>query len=217
MNKSVLDRNFHKNTVDYFINLLVVSLSTFLTIPICQTSMTSIYCSTSSPFTSILNCNSTSQISLAILGSINIIWVLATNIYFALYYYSRNPFSTSFLTCSSNWWNLGKFAIKIIPTFYFSYDSQLAYPVLFLVMMNGCYAGYVVIFRIIFPYYRYNFDLEKFLFYLEVLILLINSHFIVIYAVSRGQPASKSYITLFWIIGSALIAKIWHNYFVYLK
>jgi len=39
---------------------------------------------------------------------------------------------------------------------YFMYDPTLAYPVLFLIIMSATYAGYLGLFRIIFPYYRYN-------------------------------------------------------------
>jgi hypothetical protein len=159
LSKSVDDRDFRKSKLEYFINLLMVSFSTFLTIPICQTSVLSIYCQREAPFTKIQNCYSSTQICIAILAVINIIWLIVINLYFSLYYYNRNPFSTNFLTCSSNWWSLGKFAIKIIPIFYLSYDPYLAYPVLFLIMINGCYAGYIIMFRILFPFYRYNFHL----------------------------------------------------------
>jgi hypothetical protein len=166
MNKSVEDRDFRKNKLEYFINLLMISFSTFLTIPICQTSVSSIYCQDTAPLTMAQDCYSSTHICIAILGMFNIIWLLAINLYFSLYYYNRNPFSANFLTCSSNWWSLGKFVIKIAPMLYFSYDPYLAYPVLFLITMNGSYAGYIAVFRFLFPFYRYNFHLEKIIFFI---------------------------------------------------
>jgi hypothetical protein len=219
MSKSVEDRNFHKNRLEYLINLLMVCFNTILTIPVCQTSISSIYCLPSGPYSAMQNCYSTSQICIAILATINFAWLLLSNLYFSLYYFSRNPFSTNFLTCSSNWWNLGKFAIKITPVFYFSYDSQLAYPVLFLVMINACYGGYIGVFRILFPYYRYNFDLEKFIFFIEGVVLLVNVHFAVIYSVDMqfGSSSTLSIILLFWFVASIFFVKLSLSYVVHNK
>ena len=215
MSKSVEDRNFHKNRLEYFINFIMVCLNTFLTIPICQTSVTAIYCQSTDPYTAIQDCYSTTELCIAILATVNLIWLLVSNFYFALYYYDRNPFSTNFLTCSSNWWNLGKFAIKITPMLYFLYDASLAYPVLFLVVINACYIGYVGVFRVLFPYYRYNFNLEKFIYFTEALVLCVNVHFVAVYAIQGGGLSDKkSYVFIFWVAGSVLLARLALKYLI---
>lgn len=94
-----------------------------------------------------------------VLAVINMLWLLITNVYYSLYYYGRNPFCHNILTCSSNWWNLGKFTIKITPMAYFAYDPQLNFPILFLIIIAAAHAGYLAVFRFLFPYYRYNFQL----------------------------------------------------------
>jgi hypothetical protein len=220
MSKSVEDRDFHKNKLEYFINLLMVAFCTFLTIPICQTSVSSIYCQSTAPLTKVQDCYSSSQVIVAILGAINMIWLVAVNLYFSLYYYNRNPFSANFLTCSSNWWNLGKFAIKITPMLYFSYDPFLAYPVLFLIMINGCYASYIGLFRILFPFYRYNFHLEKVVFFIEAMVLLLNLSFILIYALNSSLEDgtySPNILLIAWTVASALFVKLALDYFVKAK
>lgn len=164
----------------------MIAFSTFLTIPICQTSVTSIYCQKTAPLTMAQDCYSSTQIFIVILGVINIVWLLAINLYFSLYYYNRNPFSANFLTCSSNWWSLGKFAVKIAPMFYLSYDPYLAYPVLFLITMNASYGGYIAVFRFFFPFYRYNFHLEKIVFFIEAMTLLVNVCFVINYAINAA-------------------------------
>ena len=45
LSKEVANRNFHKNKVEFFVNLMVVLYSTVLTIPMFQTSLTAFYCS----------------------------------------------------------------------------------------------------------------------------------------------------------------------------
>jgi hypothetical protein len=137
----------------------MIFYNTVLTIPIFQTSITAIYCTSINPFTNIQQCYQGSHIIIMILAIFNMAWLLTTNIYYTLYYFIRNPFSANFLTCSSNWWSLGKFAIKITPMIYIMYDPLIQYPTLFLIIMAASYGGYLGIFRIIFPYYRYNFGL----------------------------------------------------------
>lgn len=215
-NKSIEDRNFHKNRLEYFINLFMICFNTIFTIPVCQTAVTSIYCLDSAPFTARQSCYSTTQLFILFLSLINLVWLLMSNLFFALYYYSRNPFSTNFLTCSSHWWNLGKFGIKLVPIFYFAYDPQLEYPVLFLIMMNGCFIGYVALFRIIFSYYRYNFDLDKFIHFIEDMVLLTNICFVAIYAIDKGLATSRAntIILVLWTFGSTFVAKLRLEHFL---
>lgn len=103
----------------------MICYNTFLTIPVFQTSVTAIYCTDTNPFTAIQGCYSGSQIIIMVMGIFNVLWLLLINVYYSFYYYSRNPFSNNFLTCSSNWWNLGKFIIKITPMIYFMYDPKI--------------------------------------------------------------------------------------------
>ena len=188
-NNSIEHKNFHKNRIDYFINLLMICFNTFLTIPVFQTSITSILCLPTSPYSAHLDCYQGNQIFITILAIINVLWLFFTNFYYSLYYYSRNPFYTNALTCSSNWWNIGKFSIKIAPMIYFTYDSNMQFVLLYLIVMTASYGGYVALFRILFPYYRYNFTLEKIIFIIEIFTFLINSSFCLIYVLKNVFPS----------------------------
>ena len=165
LRKEVANRNFHKNKVEFFINLMMVLYSTVLTIPMFQTSLTAFYCSSDNPFTSIQNCYIDAHILIAILGVLNFVWLVVVSAYYMMYYYSRNPFSDNFMTCSNNWHSLGKLVIKIAPMIYMMYDPQFNFPVLFLVVMNLAYFGYLIVFsKFLFSFYRYNFKLDQKLF-----------------------------------------------------
>ena len=62
------------------------------------------------------------HILIAVLGMLNFLWLIVVNAYYTMYYFSRNPFSESFMTCSSNWHSMGKFLIKVAPMIYMMYD-----------------------------------------------------------------------------------------------
>ena len=160
ISRSISDRNFHKNKVESFINLLTVGYTTVLTIPVFQTSITAFYCDSSNPFTMSQDCYVGSQIFIVVLGILNCCWLFLINFFYAMYYFNRNPFSECFMTCSSNWFNMGKFIIKIAPMIYMMYDPIFGYPVLFFIVMNASYAGYLAVFsKFLFSFYRYNFKL----------------------------------------------------------
>jgi hypothetical protein len=187
----------------------MICFNTFLTIPIFQTSVTAIYCSDSLPYTEVITCYDTPQICIFILAIFNLGWLLVTNIYFSLYYYSRNPFYTNCLTCSSNWWNLGKFLYKIIPMGYLIYDPKLEYPILFLIMINGAYLAYLALFKIFLPFYRYNFILEKFIFFMESLTSLVNLSFLIVYTSSnleKFENKDNNAFLILWFISSFLFS-----------
>lgn len=98
---------------------------------------------------------------------------------------------------------------------YFLYDAELAYPVLFLVVINACYIGYVGVFRVLFPYYRYNFNLEKFIYFTEALVLCVNVHFVAVFAIKGGALSEKkSYVFVFWVAGSVLLARLALKYLI---
>lgn len=153
------NKNLHKNRIEYFINFIIIAYNTFLTVPIFQTSLTAIYCLPDTPFMLYETCYSGVSLFIMALGTINMAWLLILNLYYTIYYYSRNPFLANFLTCSSNIWNFGKLSIKIVPMIYLVYDPYLNYPILFLITMTGTYAGHIALFRILFPYYQYNLDI----------------------------------------------------------
>ena len=134
--------------------------TTILTIPMFQCSLTAFYCSSENPFSNKQNCYVGSHIIIAGIGFMNLIWLLFVNFFVAVYYYNRNPFSTSFSTCSSNWYNLGRFIVKIAPMLYMMYDPTISFPILFLIVMNISYPAYLLVFsKFLFKYYRYNFKL----------------------------------------------------------
>lgn len=87
---------------------------------------------------------------------------------------------------------------------------------LFLVVINACYIGYVGVFRVLFPYYRYNFSLEKFIYFTEALMLCVNVCFVAIYAIQGGGALSdkKSYVFVFWVAGSVLLARLALKYLI---
>ena len=138
---------------------MMVGFNTCLTIPIFVSSITALYCVPGSAFARNQECYEGYGVFIAFLAFLNLVWLGVTNVYFSLYYYSRNPFSRNCLTCSSNWWNLGKFFLKVAPMCFFLYDPKAEFPVLFLVICVGLYGGYIFLFRLLIPFYRYNFDL----------------------------------------------------------
>ena len=79
--------------MEFFINLLIVLYTTVLTIPMFQTSVTAFYCAQSNPFTSRQECYVGSHVLIAILGLLNMLCLMLVNVFYAMYYYSRNPFS----------------------------------------------------------------------------------------------------------------------------
>ena len=154
------DRNYHKNKIEYFINLMIMLYTTVLVIPMYQCSLTAFYCDSANPFASQQQCYVGPQIIIAAMGFLNLAWLLFLNFFVSLYYYNRNPFSTSYSTVSSNWYNLGRFMVKAAPMTYLMYDPTISFPILFLIVMNISYPAYLFVFsRFLFGYYRYNFRL----------------------------------------------------------
>lgn len=208
INKEVADKNFHKNKVEFYANLLMVLYTTILTIPIFQTSVTAFYCSADNPFTSQQNCYVGSHIIIVIMGILNCMWLLVVNAYYTMYYYSRNPFSSSFMTCSSNWHNLGKFLIKITPMIFMMYDPSFNFSALFLIIMNLAYAGYLAFFsRLLFGFYRYNFHLEKMITGIEIFVCLLNCHFILLFNLQDPNGA-PNILFLAWTVMSIILCII---------
>lgn len=65
---------------------------------------------------------------------------------------------------------------------YILYDPIFEYPVLFLILMNVSYSGYLAFFsKFLFGFYRYNFRLEKIIIAIEFFVCLFNFHFVLIY------------------------------------
>ena len=125
-----------------------------------QCSLTAFYCSSGNPFTLTQNFYVGSHILIAAMGFVNLVWILFINFFVAVYYYNRNPFSTTFSTCSSNWYNLGRFIVKITPMLFIMYDPTISYPILFMIVMNVTYPVYLLVFsKFLFGFYRYNFKL----------------------------------------------------------
>lgn len=93
---------------------------------------------------------------------INILWIVIINIYYFLFYYTRNPFKyTNFLSVSSSLWNLLKFTIKVVAVSYLIFDEVLAYKILFVFGIAAGLLGYSGISRVIYPYTRYNKKIER--------------------------------------------------------
>lgn len=90
INKFISDRNFHKNKVEYFINLFTIGYTTVLTIPIFQTSITAFFCSNSNPFTNRQQCYISTHIIIAVLGIFNVLWLTLVNFFYAMYYFNPN-------------------------------------------------------------------------------------------------------------------------------
>lgn len=139
----------------------MIFYTTILTIPMFQTALTAFYCSTTNnPFTMIQKCYEGTELIIAILGFLNLVWLLFITFFYSMYYCNHSPFSSSFVTCSSNWFNLGKFLVKIGPMIYFMYDPTVSFSILFLIIMNALYSTYLLVFsKFLFGYYRYNFKL----------------------------------------------------------
>jgi hypothetical protein len=186
----------------------MVLYTTILTIPIFQTSLTAFYCSVDNPFTSQQDCYIGSHIIIVIMGIINCLWLLLVNAFYAMYYYSRNPFSENFMTCSSNWHSLGRFLIKIVPMIFIMYDPLFQYSVLFLIVMNVAYLGCLAFFsRLLFGFYRYNFRLEKIITGIEVFVCLFNFHFILLY-ILQEHNGTPNLLFLSWAGMSVLVSII---------
>jgi hypothetical protein len=146
------------------------------------------------------------QILIAVLGALNFLWLLFVNVFYAMYYYNRNPFSRCFMTCSSNWHSLGRFVIKIAPMIYLLYDQAFEFQLLFLIIMSVSYAGYLAAFsRLLFSFYRYNFHLEKMLMGIEIFMGLFNFLFIVVFAFQ--DPEGKTNLLMpAWSLFSLLMS-----------
>ncbi len=116
------NQNYHKDRKQFLVHLLFICITTIFVIPIIQSSIVSIYCSPNSKYSQNMDCYTSSNLVLMFLGVINAIWLILSNLYFSLFYFIGNPFSTSFLAISSNIWNLGKFLVKITPFIYLQID-----------------------------------------------------------------------------------------------
>jgi hypothetical protein len=71
----------------------MIGYTTVLTIPIFQTSVTSFYCSAGNPLTNKQDCYVGGHVLMVMVGVMNCVWLFVVNVYYAMYYFNRNPFS----------------------------------------------------------------------------------------------------------------------------
>lgn len=134
-----------------------VFMATVLTIPIFLPSLLVFYCHSESPYHRGRDCYSTYHLFLIIISLINILWLCTINIYYFLFYFTKNPFNyKNFLALSSSLWNMLKFAVKVVPAGYLIFDETLQFNILFVVGMSAGLLGYTAISRVLYPYTRYN-------------------------------------------------------------
>ena len=143
-----------------------------------QSSINAFYCSSTNPFSLKENCYAGVNLIYSFLGLSNLVWIIVMNFFYSLNYYNRNPFSESVLTCSSNWWSLGSFIMKVGPTLFFVYDPTIQSQVIYVIIMNMCSLVYTLGFRYLFVYYHYNFQIEKVMLFIEAFTCLFNFSFI---------------------------------------
>jgi uncharacterized protein YebE (UPF0316 family) len=88
---------------------------------------------------------------------VNVVWILTINVYYFLFYYTRNPFAyKNFLGLSSSLYNMLKFVLKVVGPSYLIFDEILAYNILFVFGVAAGLLGYTAISRVLYPYTRFN-------------------------------------------------------------
>ena len=106
--------------VTHYVTIIMV---TVLTTPIFLSSLLAFYCHKANPYHHDRQCYNTYHLFIILLSFFNIIWMAAINIYFFLFYFTKNPFSyKNFLSVSSSLWNLLKFTLKVVPAGYLIFD-----------------------------------------------------------------------------------------------
>ncbi len=92
---------------------------------------------------------------------------MSVNIYYSLFYYTYNPFAyKNPLAMSSSLWNLLKFIVKIVIPSYLIFDEKLEFSILFVLGIAAGLFGYTAITRVLYPYMRYNKDVDKVMIYI---------------------------------------------------
>jgi len=88
---------------------------------------------------------------------VNVVWILTINVYYFLFYYTRNPFAyKNFLALSSSLYNMLKFVFKVVGPSYLIFDEILAYNILFVFGVAAGLLGYTALSRVLYPYTRFN-------------------------------------------------------------
>ena len=106
--------------VTHYVTVIMV---TVLTTPIFLSSLLAFYCHQANPYHPGRQCYNTYHLLIILLSFFNLIWMAAINLYFFLFYFTKNPFSyQNFLSVSSSLWNLLKFTLKVVPPGYLIFD-----------------------------------------------------------------------------------------------
>lgn len=80
---------------------------------------------------------------------------------FCLSYFTKNPFSRCCLATSDNFWNLGKFIVKVIPSVYFVADINGSFENVYMFALAVMLCGYIFLFRL---FSRHTFNERYFYF-----------------------------------------------------
>ena len=131
-----------------------IIINSILMAPLMLVSIVTIACSSESVYHSGKTCFEGYHIVQIVMGIICIVWGIICTVYIGLFYHTRNPFEFGFFSTSSNFWAFGKLLQKMYPPIFLILDQNLKYNVLYIVGVAGLTAGYLFVFRFMYPYYR---------------------------------------------------------------
>lgn len=162
--------------------------------------LATLVCSSSSPYHQTRTCYSGYHILLSLMSIVNLIWLFFVVTYQVMFYMSRNPFLPSYYSCSSNLWMLGKFVAKIGPAIFLVMDVNLNFKVLYIVSLTAFNAGYLAVFRFMWPYFRTSQFIEKIVLRFEALVVCVTASFMPLFFLSPTTPSNAVFYSS-WVVG----------------
>lgn len=110
--------------------------------PIIGLTINVIYCTPDSPYHNHV-CYDPAHMAFCVLSALVILIILAQSILFSLFYYIKNPLSSSYLAQQNRYFMLSKTLIKVLMPLYFSVDSSNKLILVFMYCTAGVWGLYI--------------------------------------------------------------------------